>query len=71
MNKKITVAYRKCEQQLVEIVEEVIGDRHIDMEERIQFVSFINKIKQNISNKFKSENVIKEVPIEKEVLENA
>ena len=71
MNKKITVAYRKCEQQLVEVVEEVIGDRHIAMEERIQFVSFINKIKQNISNKFKSENVVKEIPIEKEVLENA
>ena len=71
MNKKITVAYRKCEQQLVEVVEEVIADRHIAMEERIQFVSFINKIKQNISNKFKSENVIKEIAIEKEVLENA
>lgn len=71
LNKKISTAYKKCEQQLVEIQEEVVADTDIAMEERIQFVYFINQIKQNIINKYKSETIIKEIPTETEVLENA
>ncbi len=58
LNKKMSTAYKKCGQQLVEIQEEVIADRSIAMKDRIDFISFTNKIKQTIDNKVIADNKV-------------
>lgn len=50
-NNKITVAYKKCGLSLKEVQEEVVANKSIPMNERINFVAFTNKIKQTLENK--------------------
>lgn len=58
LNKKMSTAYKKCGQQLIEIQEEVIADRSIAMKDRIDFISFTNKLKQTIDNKVTADNKV-------------
>lgn len=70
MNKKIAIMYKKCNNQLIEVAEEVIADRHISMEDRIKFVTFINKMNATIDSKVKSESSINAETSVKEVVTN-
>jgi hypothetical protein len=63
----MSTAYKKFGQQLVEIQEEVIADRSIAMKDRIDFISFTNKIKQTLDNKVISES---KAVLNKEVILN-